>query len=62
MASPAHSTIPLSSLFSDIALRAIFESVERDNGFCFAIPAPVEPVLLDGAEAEIECEYAFEMA
>jgi len=62
MASPAHSTIPLSSLFSDAALRAVFEKLERDNGFCFAVPAPVEPVLLDGAEAELEFHTELEFA
>ncbi len=59
MATPALNTISLSSLISDIALRAIFEQAERDNGFAFAIPAPVDPVLDGGAEAEPD--YADEL-
>lgn len=62
MAVPALNTIPLSSLISDLALRALFERVERDNGFAFAIPAPVEPLLDDGAEAEPEYDTELDFA
>lgn len=45
----ATSNIPLSELFRNPMLRAIFQRVERDNGAAFAVPAPKAPVLNGGA-------------
>lgn len=49
-----HSTTTLADLFTDPALRRVFRDAERDQGFAFAIPDPVDPLLSGGAEAEME--------
>lgn len=54
MAKAVHSTIPLSRLFRDPKLRAVFERAERDNGAAFAVPAPKKPVLNGGAVRLLE--------
>lgn len=49
-------TIPLSRLFRDPYLRAIFSSVEKDNGAAFAVPVqtPKKPTLRGGAARSLE--------
>ncbi len=39
---------PLSSLFVNPFLRAVFARAERDNGNAFAVPTPNAPVLIGG--------------
>lgn len=46
--------IPLSSMFSNPALRAAFRRAEGDNGAAFAVPAPKHPVLTGGAAKQLE--------
>lgn len=53
MAKPAYSTIVLSSLFDDPALKAFFERAERDNGPALVVDEP-EPALIGGAAVELE--------
>lgn len=53
MAEPAFSTIVLSSLFDDPALKAFFERAERDNGPALVIDDP-EPTLTGGEAVELE--------
>ena len=45
----ADRNIPLSEMFVNPALRAVFRRAERDNGAAFAIPTPKAPVLIGGA-------------
>lgn len=55
MAGRVHSTLtPISHLFRDPALRAIFASAERDNGQAFLVPVdPPKPILPRGAAVQI---------
>lgn len=39
---------PLSSLFVNPVLRAVFARAERDNGSAFVVSSPKEPVLSGG--------------
>lgn len=45
--------VRLSSLFTNLALKAAFERAERDNGAALVIPVPREPKLIGGAALEL---------
>jgi len=50
----AKSSISLSSLFRNPAVRDAFERAERDNGAAFVILAPKSPTLGGGAARVLE--------
>lgn len=44
--------VRLSTLFTDPALKSVFERAERDNGAALVVPAPRKPTLTGGAAVE----------
>ena len=44
----AERSIPLSALFINPVLKAVFARAERDNGSAYAVPTPKAPVLSGG--------------
>lgn len=48
------STIRLSNLFINPAVKAAFQRAERDNGAALVVPAPRGPRFIGGASASIQ--------
>lgn len=62
MAKQPHTTFtPLSHLFRDPVLRAVFERAERDSGQAFAVPSdPRKPIRPNAAAAQVrEAAHVF---